>query len=244
MDPTCVKKGAFPKEIADELIPIFKDAAKTPDLALFGRMIADDPSWNVDAACQVAHAISTNRVAMDFDFYTAVDDLRPEDAAGSDMMGTVQFNSSCFYRYSVLDVDDLRHNLAADDEFLRKTIAAYLRASFLAIPTGKQNGTAAHNPPSFALAVTRQNGTPISLANAFCKPVRPNGNNDLVDASIEALQDYLQRAYGMCGVRQANAFYIADRKITPLTDPIRLEDKQNLDGLVAAVLSQISGAPQ
>jgi CRISPR system Cascade subunit CasC len=238
------KKSAFPKEVADELIPIFKDAAKTPDLALFGRMIADDPSWNVDAACQVAHAISTNRVAMDFDFYTAVDDLRREDTAGSDMMGTVQFNSSCFYRYSVLDVDDLLRNLGADDDLLRRTVGAYVRASVLAIPTGKQNSMAAHNPPSLVLAIARQNGVPISLANAFCKPVRPDGDTDLIAASIEALQDYLQRAYRMCGVAQAHAFYIADRKITAVQDPIALQDSGSLDALVKAIQGTLAGTPQ
>ncbi len=238
------KKSAFPKEVAGELTPIFKGAAKAPDLALFGRMIADDPSWNVDAACQVAHAISTNRVAMDFDFYTAVDDLRPKDTAGSDMMGTVQFNSSCFYRYSTLDVDDLRRNLAADDDFLRKTVGAYVRASFLGIPTGKQNGTAAHNPPSFMLAIARQNGTPISLANAFCKPVRPTGENDLVEVSIEALQDYLQRSYEMCCVQRASAFYIADRKVTAAQEPIKLQDCSNLDALIKAVEGTIAGTAQ
>jgi CRISPR system Cascade subunit CasC len=238
------KKSAFPKEVANDLIPILRDAAKTPDLALFGRMIADDPSWNVAAACQVAHAISTNRVAMDFDFYTAVDDLRPEDTAGSDMMGTVQFNSSCFYRYSVLDVDDLRRNLAADDALLRTTVGAYVRASVVAIPTGKQNSMAAHNPPSLVLAVLRQNGTAVSLANAFCKPVRPSGESDLVDTSIEALQAYLQRMGTMYGTRDLNAFYIADRDFTALSEPIRLEAKKDLEGLVAAVENKIPGGPQ
>ena len=51
---------------------LLKDAVETPELALFGRMIADNPDWNVEAACQVAHALSTHRVTMDFDFFTAL----------------------------------------------------------------------------------------------------------------------------------------------------------------------------
>ncbi len=238
------KKSAFPNEIRNQLIAIFKDAARSPDLALFGRMIADAPEWNVNAACQVAHAISTNRVAMDFDFYTAVDDLRPQDTAGSDMMGTVQFNSSCFYRYSVLDVGDLRRNLGGDDDLVRKTAGAYIRASVLAIPTGKQNSMAAHNPPSFVLALARQGGVPVSLANAFTQPVRPNGESDLVTASIEALHLYLQGISRMYNVPQLDAFYIADRRITPLKNPLQLEDKGNLNELVDAVISSTCGAPQ
>jgi CRISPR system Cascade subunit CasC len=236
------KKGAFPKEIAEELLPILEDAAHTPDLALFGRMIADRPEWNVDAACQVAHAISTNRVAMEFDFYTAVDDLRPADTAGSDMMGTVQFNSSCFYRYSVLDVDDLRRNLGAENDLVNKTATAYLRASVLAVPTGKQNNMAAHNPPSFVLAVVRPSGIPVSLANAFVQPVRSRGDADLITASIDALMNHLQSVYRMFGLPETAAFYIADRAVTAPEGPARFENKNDLPTLLAAVESKISGA--
>ena len=75
----------------------------TLDIALFGRMLAVMPEKNQNAACQVAHSISTHSVEREFDFYTAVDDLKPEDIAGADMMGTVEFNSACFYRYAAVD---------------------------------------------------------------------------------------------------------------------------------------------
>jgi CRISPR system Cascade subunit CasC len=81
------------------------------DVALFGRMLAVMPEKNQNAACQVAHAISTHAVDREFDFYTAVDDLKPEDTAGADMMGTVEFNSACFYRYAVVDWKKLKEPL-------------------------------------------------------------------------------------------------------------------------------------
>lgn len=236
------KKGAFPREIAGELSALFADAGRTADLALFGRMIADKPEWNVEAACQVAHALSTNRVAMDFDFYTAVDDLRPADTAGSDMMGTVQFNSSCFYRYSVLDADDLNRNLGGDGELVHKTVAAFMRASVVAIPTGKQNSMAAHNPPSFVLAIVREKGSSVSLANAFAKPIRPNGETDLISASINALEAYLQTLSRMYGAEEAAAFYVADRSIPALSGPVALQAKDSLVALVDAVVSALPRA--
>lgn len=76
------------------------DGGKAADLALFGRMLADIPERNIDAASQVAHAISTHRVGVEFDYYTAVDDLKPDDTAGADMIGTIEFNSACYYRYA------------------------------------------------------------------------------------------------------------------------------------------------
>ena len=70
------------------------------DIALFGRMVADDPSLNEDASSQVAHAISTHGVQTEFDYFTAADDLSPEDNAGAGMIGNVEYNSSTLYRYA------------------------------------------------------------------------------------------------------------------------------------------------
>src|SRR6185503_11754224 len=101
--------------------------------------LADLPERNISAACQVAHALSTNKVSMEFDYYTAIDDRKPDDTAGADMIGTVEFNSACFYRYANLDVDQLRANLGDDTALARQTVEAFVRASVSAIPTGKQN---------------------------------------------------------------------------------------------------------
>lgn len=73
-------------------------ARPSVDLALFGRMVADDPGLNFDAAAQVAHAISTHAIENEFDYFTAVDDCAPEDNAGAGHLGTVEFNSSTLYR--------------------------------------------------------------------------------------------------------------------------------------------------
>jgi CRISPR system Cascade subunit CasC len=135
---------------------------------------------------------------MEFDFYTAVDDLRPEDTEGADMLGTVEFNSACFYRYSNVDARQLRKNLGGDEELARQTVGAFLRASVAAVPTGKQNSMAAQNPPSLVLAVVRRSGL-WSLANAFSQPVRPAQDADLVQSSVWKLDDYWGRLAAMYG---------------------------------------------
>ena len=85
------------------------------DLALFGRMVADNPELNVDASAQVAHAISTHRVEPDYDYFTALDDLQPKDTAGAAMLGSIQYNSSTLYRYANLNMHELIHNLGTED---------------------------------------------------------------------------------------------------------------------------------
>jgi CRISPR system Cascade subunit CasC len=145
------------------------DGGKAADLALFGRMLADLQEVNIDAASQVAHAISTHKVAIEFDFFTAVDERNPKDTAGAGMLGTVEFNSACYYRYSNVDLRQLRDNLRGDAELAGRALEAFLTASVIATPTGKQNSFAARNLPSLVMAVATER-TPASLANAFVKP--------------------------------------------------------------------------
>jgi CRISPR system Cascade subunit CasC len=195
---TRAKTEALPKEIKDELLKSL-DGGRAADLALFGRMIADLPEKNVEASCQVAHSLSTNKVEMEFDFYTAVDDLKPDDNAGADMLGTIEFNSSCFYRYANVDAEHLVKNLGGDVELAGRTLTAFLRASVEAIPTGKQNSMAAHNPPSLVLSVVRGRGQ-WNLANAFLTPIKPRGDVNLVQGSVTALDTYWGKLAGMYGV--------------------------------------------
>lgn len=210
------------------------DGGRAADLALFGRMLADLPDRNVDAACQVAHAISTNRVSMEFDFYTAVDDLLPEDTAGADMLGTVEFNSACFYRYCNVDLDQLLENLGGDEGLARGTLEAFLRSSIAAIPTGKQNSMAAQNPPSLVMAVARDRGL-WSLANAFVKPVRPSDGAGLIERSIQALDDYwgrLTAMYGTAGIAGTWVTTLDGDSLSALAD----HRVATVDDLVAGVL--------
>jgi CRISPR system Cascade subunit CasC len=235
-------KDAVPREVAKQIEEALEQSSRTPDLALFGRMIADNPDWNVDAACQVAHALSTNRVSMEFDFYTAVDDFRSRESTGSDMMGTIAFQSSCFYRYACLDVGALGQNLGAAhgedvSALTRSTVNAFLRASALAIPTGKQSSMAAQNRPSYMLALVRRGGTPQSLANAFVKPVRSQGEQSLVESSVEQIEKYLDRSLGLWG-DDANAFACAEVDVRVSTKPVRAA---TFDAWVADVVAASEG---
>jgi CRISPR system Cascade subunit CasC len=246
------KQGADP-EVKKLVEKILEDGARTPELALFGRMIADRPDWNVDAACQVAHAISTNRVAVEFDFYTAIDDLKQNDTAGSDMMGTVAFNSACFYRYLVVDVGELVRNLGGDDAALaqaKRTVEAFVRAAVLAIPTGKQNSMAAQNLPSLVLCDVRNQAEPRSLANAFVEAVRPSRDGDLVTLSALRLAKYaasLDKVYGANGRSPGGLSFIALDPEEALSKDFEsalpgVVRHESLDGLVAGATRAAFGA--
>ncbi len=224
-----LKDGKSPEldALAKELFKELKDRTSAPDIALFGRMLAEKPELNIDAACQVAHAISTHRVNMDMDFYTAVDDLTRDDEAGAGMMGVTAFNSACFYRYARIDWDLLVKNLDGDTELARKTVEGFSRAAALAIPSGKQNSFAAQNPPDFMLGVVRKDGQSWSLANAFEMPVKPTSEGGLMSASIKKLNDYwgkLNKVYGGDGITSAM---------------LSLDGDDNMDGWMGKILGAL-----
>lgn len=200
------KAGKAKKQAAQVAAPELKKAldsvfngGKAVDVALFGRMLADMPENNQNAACQVAHAISTHTVDREFDFYTAVDDLQPDDTTGADMMGTVEFNSACFYRYAVVDWEKLVENLQGDTELAAKGLRGFVEGFVVAEPTGKQNTFAAHNPPELVAVSVRHNCAPRSLANAFETAIIVRKGESLTRRSTEALfrkGEALQTAFG------------------------------------------------
>jgi len=242
------------KADADAVNSAIKQAATSADIALFGRMLAEQPGRNTDGACQVAHPISTHKVDMEMDFYTAVDDLNPKEETGAGMMGVVGFNSACYYRYALVDRDQLARNLArktdrangawtqalasADYAEADRVIEAFLKAMVYAIPTGKQNSFAAQNLPSFGLFVRRQGGVPISLANAFATPVRTSQqDDDLVGLSVAALTkhwDSLKAVYGEQGVTHKSLFHLEQEgRLNGLADA----DKKTVKDAIGAVVN-------
>ncbi|CAM3868009.1 type I-E CRISPR-associated protein Cas7/Cse4/CasC [Nocardiopsis rhodophaea] len=183
------EKDSSPDAAAVEEARRILSAGRAADIALFGRMIANNRDFNVDAASQVAHAISTHAVATEFDYYTAVDDLKAAEAdedAGADMIGTVDFNAACYYRYANVDLGQLERNLdirADDDDVVERAAKAWIKAFAVATPSGKQNSMAAHTRPEALLAVVRDHGA-WNLANAFLKPVE---GTDIMGESTERM---------------------------------------------------------
>jgi len=185
------RKRRISKQV-EELLETLKAGTKAVDVALFGRMVAEMPQYgmNIDAATQVAHAISTNRAIMEMDFFAAVDDLERESSGGAGMLGFVEFNSSCFYRYALVDYQQLKTNLGGDTGLARAAAAAFAEAFITAVPSGRQTSTAARNPPDFIKGVLTVKGQPFSAANAFLEPAEPNGGRNLVEDSIDKFVRY------------------------------------------------------
>ncbi|MGH3805020.1 MAG: type I-E CRISPR-associated protein Cas7/Cse4/CasC, partial [Pseudonocardiaceae bacterium] len=167
------------------------------DLSLFGRMVADQADLNVDAACQVAHAISVHPVETEFDYFTAVDDKNPEEETGAGMIGTVEFNSSTLYRYATVNVEALQENLG-DAAATVRAVEAFVRAFVRSMPTGKQNTFANRTLPE-GIVVQVRDSQSINLVGAFEAPIRESERAGRVKSAADALVSEakeIERAYG------------------------------------------------
>jgi CRISPR system Cascade subunit CasC len=179
--------------VAGEKLPKDKELARlvmrpadgAVDIAMFGRMLADNPDLNRDAAVQVAHAFTVNRVVVEDDYYTAVDDLKkPSEDVGAGFVGDAGFGAGLYYLYVCVNRHLLVENLAGDRALAARGLDAFVRAAAMAVPTGKINSYANHARAKFILA-ERGDMQPLNLAGAFTMPVRgPN----LVEEAVGRLE--------------------------------------------------------
>lgn len=194
---------ASEEEVTAKDALILQKHPRAVDIAMFGRMLADNTAYNVEGAVEVAHAFTTHRVTVEDDFYTAVDDLkalRPGADAGAGFIGVFEFGAGVFYQYVNVNIDLLKKNLGGDSALARNAVAGLIESMSVANPRGKQHSTAARARTSF-LRVEVGEKAPRTLANAFLKPVPARADEDIVAASVKALKteaDALDRAFGPC----------------------------------------------
>ncbi|MER5629505.1 type I-E CRISPR-associated protein Cas7/Cse4/CasC [Streptomyces nitrosporeus] len=224
--------------------------AHSVDIALFGRMVADDADINVDAAAQVAHALGVHAVEIESDYFTAVDDKNRKDESGAGMIGTVDFNSSTLYRYAAVDVDRLLDNLGKGldgakpaGEPVRRAVEAFLEGFITSLPTGKINTFGNHTLPD-AVIVKLRTSRPISFVGAFEKAVVAEEAGGHVEAACEALASYIPAVEQMYGAEKDTETWVAH--IGTTTAPLGgLGTETSMAGLVqlvgAAVESRLGG---
>ena len=209
-------------------------AAPSADMALFGRMVADDPSLNYDAAAQVAHSISTHAVKNEYDYFTAVDDCQT-DSTGAGHLGTVEYNSSTLYRYATVNVLELAGQLGAEQA--AETVRAFGEAFLFSMPTGKQNTFANRTLPD-AVYVTIREDQPVNLCGAFERAVSRGEQGGYAEASKAALARYAQQVYASFAEAPVQSFTVGGglEALAPAQTA-----KAMLDALEKAVRDALSG---
>lgn len=198
---TLAKRGSKPEESE---LTLLRNKHTAVDIALFGRMLTAAPAFDVEAAAQVAHAISVHSVVVEDDFFTAVDDLNSGgDDAGAAHLGETEFAAGLFYLYLCIDKDLLVSNLSGDEELANKALAALIESAATVSPSGKQNSFASRARASYILCETGKQ-QPRSLSVAYLKPVR---GGDMLATAIKQLATTLEnmdKVYGACADKRCS----------------------------------------
>jgi len=181
---------------ADDL-KLLRENHTAADIAMFGRMLASSPAFNTEAAVQVAHAITVHDVAVEDDYFTAVDDLNKGDEdMGAAHIGETEFGAGVFYLYICINRDLLQENMG-DKTLADKAVGALVEAAAKVSPNGKQNSFASRAYASYILAEKGEQ-QPRSLSVSFLKPVH---GEDVLSKAIEAIVNKranMEKVYGKC----------------------------------------------
>lgn len=187
---TAVAAGDEPKKAIKKV-----DRLDAADIALFGRMVANDATLNVEGAAMFSHALSTHSAYNEIDFFSSVDDLKGDaEDAGAGMIGTLEFNSATYYRYTAINLAQFacEKNLGKLSPDQRRAILKdFIRATLIAVPGARQNSMNAATLPFEVLGIRKEKGQPLQLANAFESPVKSNGKG-LQAASLTAMKEHLE----------------------------------------------------
>lgn len=214
--------GAKPIKDAIKSVQL-KDAA---DIALFGRMVANDHSLTVEAASMFSHALSTHKADNEIDFFAAVDDLQTKEESGAGMTGTLEFNSATYYRFAALNLDmlaDEDHLKCMTIEERRDVVRTFVEATIKAIPGARKNTMNGNTLPVYVLGVVREKGHPIQLVNAFENPVR--SYQGYASKSVELLKLEYEKLKGTWNMKSVFEKAIPEINIETF-----------LDGMVAHVI--------
>lgn len=217
------------KEAKDELKKVLA-GNQSVDLALFGRLVAESPTLTSEAACQVAHAISTHAVIPELDYFVALDDITKANQ-GAAMIDNFGFDTATLYRYANINFNLLAENLG-NAEIATKAATMFIRDFALSIPSGKQTTFASKTVPSYLL-VTIRDDTPLNLASAFEKPIV--SNSGYVEKSIENLEKELDKVSKFVDKPELTLALSLD------SDSSKLPQAQNIDGFINQVKSSLAG---
>lgn len=218
------------------------------DIALFGRMVANGADINVDAAAQVAHAISVHRVENESDYYTAVDDRkdRETDDLGAGMIGTIEFNSATLYRYAAVDVDLLARNLGRGlredgprTEPVRRAVEAFVHGFVASLPTGKMTTFGNSTVPE-AVIVKLRRSRPINLVAAFERPCRAGEEGGHLYEACRRLAQFLPEAELAYDAGDGPGWLL---RVGPDTEPLTSlgTAAPSLSALVGSVGAEVAG---
>ena len=220
------KKGKGPKlskELSDlkkKIVKAIKDADEgflksgisSVDIALSGRMCAakEQVLNNVEGAMSIAHAITTHAMNSEIDWFTAMNDLSADaDELGAGHLNTQEFGAGVFYQYASIDIDLLAKNMGRGRKEALDVVSKWVYVMSTVTPTGKQRSFASHSLAHYVMVTLSD--LPLSMANAFEKPVEKSREGGYMKPSVKALEDFWTKNHKAYGIGEDAAVFSIDK---------------------------------
>ncbi|MGV9189155.1 type I-E CRISPR-associated protein Cas7/Cse4/CasC [Arcanobacterium canis] len=165
----------------------FIQDARTGSLAIaaFGRMFANEPRKNTEAALAVSPGVTTHATTIESDYFSTVDDIREREGdSGATFLGVARYVNGTFYRTVTIDKVQLRESwsgFAREDSI--QNLRELIRAVVYGAPRGKENSTAPYTLPSLIIAEEQRYRT----AYSFETPVRASREGGYEQPTIQEL---------------------------------------------------------
>jgi CRISPR system Cascade subunit CasC len=186
------------KDLHKRILETVGDTTNAADIALFGRFLASLTDANIDGSLSRAHMVTTHSVAVETDFWTAMDDFsnaagneEDEGTAGSGAghLGDRPQSSGVYACSCAVDLGQLQVNLGKDGDF-KKVISAFLPALIMA-SRGKGYIHQFHHrslPSLFMVELTE--ACPLNCLAAFEKPIELQKKEGYLERSIKQLDTW------------------------------------------------------
>ncbi len=203
------------------------------DIALWGRMLAQNHDYTVTASCSVSHAITTHKAIVEDDYFSACDDradLSGDGGAGASHIDSKSFGAGVYYQYVCLDRQQLLERLGGVVALANLAITGLIKVATQVTPSAGQT-THAHGTRAAYVLAEVGDEQPRSLAAAFTRPVR---GGDALTATVEALSTWrakLDQLDGNCWAREAVRDATCDQAKGSLKELIALGMIGKLEGV-------------
>lgn len=143
--------------VLDRIAQDLFDTPKNVDIVFNGRMMADAPTWRVDAVTRIADAVSVDPwyETENIDYFIAVDDLTGSadldngESVKAGHLGSRSSGTNLFYRYACVDTRALANQTGAGAADVAQWTRWWIESFIHAKPARRQNSTAPYADPVF-----------------------------------------------------------------------------------------------
>lgn len=236
------------KKLNERVVATLKNSRSAPDIGLFGRFLASLSDANIDGALSRAHMVTTHSVAVETDFWTAMDDFSrsassedDEGTAGSGAghLGDRPQTSGVYACSCAVDLGQLRANLGQDGD-VQKVIRTFIMALITA-SRGKGYIHQFHHRsiPDIIIAELTE-ACPLNCLAAFEKGIGLDRQQGYLERSIQQLDSWWYGQHSLLeGLVKTNTWAVVEPSLKEQVSHLEQYLQPNYAAMVESIIKEL-----